>query len=172
MNSLNKIDRLFIAKALQKKVTKAVKEMQSECDSVLKQLYESTGTTQMRSVAFGKEAGCYSLPLSEEVPAHTEVSFALDNDESYLNWLSDNQDTVVQFAFKNYKQFSEWCAENAGEVPEGILATITEVPAIAAGIPQSPRLTVKEDVVFDKLSDMGLIESINQLLLEPAEGKE
>ena len=157
MTKVNKIDRLFALKGVAKKIDKVVKELDSECASELLRDYEENGTTQRRSQYFGKDAGTYSLVLPKEETRH---DFELVDSEAFWHWVIENEQDVSAYICEHTREFAAWLIETTGEVPDGIEHSTYTVMTTS-----KPRLSVKEDVVIDKLG-ANFLEATNQLLLE------
>lgn len=159
----NKIDRLFAAEALIKKLMDLRDELKSECASELLQAYEENGDTQRRSQYFGKGAGTFSVAFSKPKPSEEKAEYHLADWEAFGGWLDDNPMAMARYLLVHAEEFGQWWLEQTGELPDGIsrIAYMTEEePERAIGV----RLAVKKDVVIDALrpqlpaSVVGLLE--------------
>lgn len=164
MERVNKIDRLFALEALRKKVVAEMDELKSQCSWELEQAFEEEGTTQRRSPYFGKEAGSFSIVFASAQPEHEEVEYRLSDMTKFAGWCNENRLDVDAYVMANAPDFSEWLAGKTGEIPEGIDRQATLVEAVAER-PKGTRLSVKDDVVFQRLGSENIFEAVNQLLL-------
>lgn len=157
MTKINKIDKLFALKGVEKKIHEAVAELDSECASDLIRAYEEEGTTQRRSQFFGKEAGTYSLVLPKE---ETKEEWHIVDGDAFGTWLLENLSEAQSYIHENAEAFASWLVSTTGEIPEGMERKTYTVMSTS-----KPRLSVKADVVIDKLG-ANFLEATNQLLLE------
>ena len=153
---VNKMDKLFALKCLEKKVKSARERYEGECKLELARAYEEEGTTQRRSPLFGKEAGTFSY-IPPKIEEKTEYKTDMT---AVVEFLTEEPKAAEMFILANPGQFYEFWVEQTGEIPGGITRSTYEVEK-----PGSTRLAVKEDIVFEQLSSTNLLEDVNQLLL-------
>ena len=166
----NKIDRLFALKALEQKVKEERELQEYECRDDLLEAFEQDGTDRRTSPFFGPEAGKYSIKRIKGKPAQEEVTYALDDDVAFAEWLESNFDSLMSFAKLRASDFSRIYFESTGELPDGIerethvVKPATE-PSVTAQV-----YSFKPDVVLEKLAENGnVFEQANKLLLEEGE---
>lgn len=159
MTKINKIDKLFALKGVEKKIHEAVTELDSECASDLLRAYEEEGTTQRRSQFFGKEAGTYSLVLPKE---ETKEEWAISDNDAFIAWIESESGiwSLQSYAIDNAEAVASWLLGSTGEIPGGMERKTYTVVSTS-----KPRLSVKADVVIDKLG-ANFLEATNHLLLE------
>ena len=165
---MNKIDRLFAAKAVSKEIDKRVKELEAECKDELMEEYLRTGNDRRRSVAFGDKAGYLSVRKSEASAAWDETSFRVLDEDELSDWMDRDRPDTDGFAAAHLPQFALWWFESTGECPPGCATEVIRheaEPPKACGVTMS----VKEDVVIPIMLDQGLLSSPELLMLEGGE---
>ena len=161
---LDKKELLYFATAFKKKVDREWKELKSECDAEFLDEYRQSGNTKKQSLMFGKGAGSYYIPIKEAVPPEEIANYALSDDEAFSEWLDANQDAAIRYAMLNAQDFARFWFNFTGELPDGT----TRVAYTTDGTPEmpgTPTLKVKEDVVFEKMKEMGLLAEGTRRLL-------
>ena len=165
---LDKKELLYFATAYKKKVDKEWKALKSECDEEFLDEYRESGNTTKRSLLFGKGAGTYYIPINEAKPPQEVTNYALADDVAFSEWLDGNQDAAIRYAMLNAQDFARFWFNFTGELPDGT----TRVAYTTEGTPETPgtpTMKVKEDVVFEKMREMGLLAEGTKLFLGGAE---
>lgn len=161
---LDKKELLYFATAYKKKVDKGWKALKAECDAEFLDEYRESGNTTKRSLLFGKGAGTYYIPIKEAQPPEEVADYALSDDEELAEWLDANPDAAIRYALLNPQDFARYWFNFTGELPEGM----TRVAYKTEGTPETPgtpTMKVKEDVVFGKMKEMGLLAEGTRLFL-------
>lgn len=154
-----KIDRLFAAKALLKKLDAEVKILESECKGeLLEQYLEDGETTQKRSRFFGTKAGCLSLTPGV---SKREVREYVADSQEVIDWIDDEHPDTDAFAKSHLEEFCSWWFKETGEAIPGFnrIEYMSE-----PGIP-TVKLTVREKVVIPMLMESGMLEGSVRYLL-------
>lgn len=165
---LDKKEMLYFATAYKKKVDKEWKALKAECDAEFLDEYRESGNTQKRSLFFGKGAGTYYIPIKEAQPPEEIANYEVSDDEKLAEWLDANPDAATRYALLNAQDFARFWFNFTGECPEGIKRgsyTTDGVPET----PGTPTMKVKEDVVFEKMQEMGLLAEGTRLFLGGAD---
>lgn len=159
------LDKLFALKALEQKITEERKLLEYECRDELLEAYKSDGTDRRTSPYFGADAGKFSVKHFKAKPGREVVTFELKDWDAFNEWVESNKDSIARCAFVKAEDFAQWWVDNNGELPDGIIRTVSHEEGKAA-YETAQIYSFKADKVLEKLSEGGnVFEGANQLLL-------
>lgn len=164
MPMTSKFDLLVAMKAMEKEVSKRVKELEDEVKSEFMDSYRASGVDRMRSTVFDPKAAW--LTLKGGKPSERVERFQLNDPDAAMDWMDDNSPDTYKFAIANIEEFCKWWFYSTGECPDGCAVIAYD----SEPVEPTPCLTVKEAKVLPALKDNpGLLNEASVLMLGSGE---
>ena len=157
-----KFDVLVAAKAMEKEISKRVKELESECKAEFKERFKADGTDRMRSTVFDPKAAYMTMRGGK--PSETVTRFQMNDAQAVIDWMDEARPDTDSFATDNLAQFAQWWFEHTGECPDGCTVMTYETEPTEP----TPALVVKEAAILPALltEQQGILKEANVLMLE------
>lgn len=136
--------------------------LRGDVDREMRQLWEQTGAKTFKVRAGDVELGTYSVTESKATPEREEVEFVIEDDEALGGWIAANPEMVTDF-FMEYGggDFMSWLLKEVGELPDGVSARVTTMPAKPASYKGS---TIRVDKAFQAKVQRRMVEGLAALV--------
>ena len=131
---MNDIERLTLAQALLKTVTKYTStkdpdSLRSRADADMLGNYERMGMKSVDLRINGEKVGTYSVKVSKATPAREVAQVVVEDPERALKWAeTDAHDELREWLLAHMQEFATWCFDGYGEVADGARVDAVETP--------------------------------------------
>lgn len=131
---MNDIERLTVAQALLKTVTKYTStkdpdSLRARADADMLGNYERMGMKSVDLRVNGEKVGTYSVKVSKATPAREVAQVVVEDPERALKWAeTDAHDELREWLLAHMQEFATWCFDGYGEVADGARVDAVETP--------------------------------------------